>query len=96
MPIPKIDISQLTILIVDDNKTNREVLRGQLSHWGAYVIEAESDSMALNILNNDDSDLDVAFLDMQMPNMDGSELGSIIRSDDKFCDLKLIMMTSMA
>ena len=94
--LPKFDISHLTILIVDDNKTNREVLRGQLSHWGANVIEADSGSMALDILNKDDSDLDVAFLDMQMPNMDGAELGSIIRSEEKFNDLKLIMMTSMA
>jgi len=31
--IPKISMNELNLLVVDDNKTNREVLRGQLEHW---------------------------------------------------------------
>ena len=36
--LPKVDLNGIAVLIVDDNKTNREVLRGQLEHWGAIVL----------------------------------------------------------
>ena len=39
---------------------------------------------------------DVVFLDMQMPEMDGAEVGRIIRSESGFNDTRLVMMTSMS
>ena len=92
--LPVIDISKLCILIVDDNTTNREVLRGQLEHWGANVHEASGAVQALEILNN--TQFDVALLDMQMPDMDGAELGRQIKSNKSLADLKLVMMTSIS
>lgn len=98
--MPKVDMKDLKILIVDDNKTNREVIRGQLKRWGAKVFEAESGQHALLICaqkyqNKESPPFDVAFLDMQMPNIDGAELGKTIKSDSRFSKIKLIMMTSM-
>ncbi len=95
--IPTMDIANHRILIVDDNSTNREVLRGQLGAWGAVVEEAEDAKTALGILNDSEVlPFDVAILDMQMPEMDGKELGQIIRSNPQFDRMKLIMMTSIA
>ncbi len=99
--MPKVDIKELNILIVDDNKTNLEVLRGQLEHWGATVIEATSAEQALILCNQhiEQTELplfDIAFLDMQMPEMDGAELGKIIRNNSAFNDIKLVMMTSIS
>ena len=99
--VPKINMSELNLLIVDDNKTNREVLIGQLTHWGAAVIEAEDGPSALDILRQRVEHatqplFDVAFLDMQMPGMDGAMLGKAIKADPCFATMKLVMMTSMS
>jgi DNA topoisomerase VI subunit B len=51
MVVPSIDSSKLKVLIVDDNKTNREVLRGQLECWGVTVTEAKSGEEALTLCN---------------------------------------------
>ncbi|RDH85307.1 MAG: histidine kinase [endosymbiont of Galathealinum brachiosum] len=98
--LPKIDIKKLNLLIVDDNATNCEVLRGQLEHWGATVVEAHSGKQAIQICNDRLIDkeanvFDIAFLDMQMPEMDGEELGRHFINDTRFKDMKLVMMTSM-
>jgi len=97
--VPNADISRLKLLIVDDNTTNREVLGSQLEHWGATVVEADSAARAISILeqciNKDKVLFDIAFLDMQMPEIDGAELGKIIRKNKQFDEIKLIMMTSM-
>lgn len=98
--LPLIDISKLHLLIVDDNRTNREVLRGQLEGWGAKVTEAKSGSQALAIcekrLLESKPFFDIACLDMQMPKMDGAQLGKKLAHDKRFGQLKMIMMTSIA
>jgi two-component system sensor histidine kinase/response regulator len=98
--LPRIDISKLNLLIVDDNFTNLEVLRGQLEHWGASVTEATSGKQALQLCyerwSSSESNFDVALLDMQMPEMDGAELGKTLRADSRFDEMKLVMMTSIS
>lgn len=97
--IPEIEVSHLSLLIVDDNNTNREVLRGQLEHWGVKVTEASSGEMALEILDQHTSiedGFDLAIIDMQMPSMDGAQLAQKIINDSRFSAMKLVMMTSMA
>jgi len=95
--IPDVNIKGVELLIVDDNKTNREVLRQQLELWGANVTEAEHGLVALAILEKASRpDFKVAFLDMQMPYMNGAELGQHIRQLSHLKELKLVMMTSMA
>ncbi len=101
--VPPVNVSDLRVLIVDDNDTNRKVLRGQLEHWGIQVAEAHDAPTALalceacDLIPQSPNHLfDVALLDMQMPKMDGAELGKIIKSDSHFKSIKLIMMTSQA
>ena len=99
--IPTIDIKSLDLLIVDDNATNREVLRGQLEMWGAEVTEADSAKQALSLCekrlkDTDKRFFDVAFLDMQMPEIDGVALGKMFKEHPSFCKMKLVMMTSIS
>ncbi|WP_415889788.1 response regulator [Neptuniibacter sp. SY11_33] len=98
--VPYTGIENLDILIVDDNKTNREVLSAQLLHWGAKVVEAEDGNEAIAcceaFYESSNACFDVVFMDMQMPGMDGAELGRALKADDRFSSAKLILMTSMA
>ncbi len=98
--VPNVDMKSLNLLVVDDNKTNRDVLRGQFESWGASVIEAESGQQALEICDEraQQSDIDffdIALLDMKMPVMNGAELGQALKSDQRYSGMKLVMMTSI-
>ncbi|WP_016957022.1 response regulator [Catenovulum agarivorans] len=94
--IPNTDVSNLHVLVVDDNHTNLDVFRSQLGCWGIKISEAYSGQQALDIckLAGGSKPFDLAFLDMQMPVMDGLELASKLKSDPKTKDIPLIMMTS--
>ncbi len=99
--LPTVDISNIPMLVVDDNSTNRFVLKAQLEHWGAVVYEAEDGISALtllnnNVLNSEQANIKMAFLDMHMPKMNGAALAKKIKSNTDFNEIKLVMMTSMA
>jgi signal transduction histidine kinase/DNA-binding response OmpR family regulator len=92
-PLTALDLSRLRLLIVDDNETNRTIVRYQVSAWGIEVDEAENAAIALQKLR--ERPYDLAILDMQMPEIDGETLGSQIKSDPNLASTKLIMMTSV-
>ncbi len=86
------------ILVVDDNETNRLVLKMQLLSWGCRHDEAAGGVEALEKLHVAAAENDpftVAILDMQMPEMDGGTLGQIIKADETLQDTLLLMMTSL-
>jgi CheY-like chemotaxis protein/HPt (histidine-containing phosphotransfer) domain-containing protein len=86
------------ILVVDDNATNRQVLREQLSSWECCVEEASSGAQALEKLRQaliEGDPFIIAMIDMQMPKTDGLTLGTKIKQDPNLKDTKLVMMTSM-
>ena len=101
MVLPDVDIKNVAMLVVDDNGTNRLVLKAQLEHWGAIVYEAEDGLSALvllesNALNQEQADIKIAFLDMHMPNMNGATLAKNVKDSPHLQEIKLVMMTSMA
>ena len=101
LPIPQVNMEKLRLLIVDDNDTNREVLRGQLEMWGAQVVEAADAQSAMEILyehtlQENKCPFHMAIIDMQMPIMDGAQLATKITRDDRFDTMRLVMMTSLA
>ena len=67
-----------TILVVDDEKDIRELLKYNLSTEGYNVITANDGLDAKNKLNQD---IDLFILDVMMQNIDGLELCKIIRSN---------------
>jgi two-component system sensor histidine kinase/response regulator len=66
------------VLIVDDNSTNRAILKGQLDLWKLVPTIANSGQRALEILA-DGPAFDLILTDMQMPQMDGIQLATRIK-----------------
>lgn len=87
------------VLVVDDNQANRDILLGQLRHWGIEALECNSgfDALAcLELAQSGSRAFDIAILDMQMPIMDGVELARRIKENPNLRSTKLIMLTSIA
>jgi PAS domain S-box-containing protein len=80
------------VLIVDDNATNRDILTRQATMWGMDARETGSPVEALGRIRDGDR-VDVAILDMQMPEMDGLTLAEEIGR--LRADLLLVMLTSL-
>lgn len=88
----------LRVLIVDDNATNRKLLRHLLASWGCAYEEAPDGPTALERIrasNDRGRPFDLALLDFQMPDMDGEQLAHAIKSDATMRDLDLILLTSV-
>jgi PAS domain S-box-containing protein len=81
-----------SVLIVDDNKTNRHILGAYAYSWGMSPLIAASGKEALGWIQRGDT-FDVAILDMSMPEMDGLTLAKKIRKYNK--SIPLVMLTSM-
>jgi PAS domain S-box-containing protein len=82
------------LLVVDDNATNREVVRRQSTAWGMVVRDTGSPGEALEWIRRGDP-FDVAILDMQMPEMDGLTLAAEIRRSRDARSLPLVLLTSL-
>lgn len=82
-------------LVVDDNGTNRLVLKKQLQYQGAQVDEAADAEQALMLLSRPDHGVDLVILDLQMPGMDGAELAEKIRTMPHCQNLLLVILTSI-
>jgi two-component system, sensor histidine kinase and response regulator len=80
------------LLIVDDNLTNRTILKDQLEQWNLTATLAASGVEALNILSAD-SRYDLVLTDMQMPFMDGVRLSETIR--ERHPRLPIILLSSI-
>jgi CheY-like chemotaxis protein len=100
-PAPSIyfrDVFDLRVLVVDDNATNRQILRHQLYAWKMQKGSAANGFEALDLLRTaaaDGKPYDLALLDMQMPEMDGMTLARSIKADPAIRSTRLIILTSM-
>ena len=87
----------LYALIVDDNPTNRDILRHYLGAWKMDFIEADSGIQALEKIKDAKIAgrfVQLMYLDMQMPGMDGIELSKKMAEDPDLSNIKRIMLTS--
>ena len=90
-------IIHLRVLIVDDNSTNRLILREITSAWGFLPGEAESGSTALRELKQakeNGNPYQFILLDKNMPHMDGFETAERIKKLLEYTDLPIILLTS--
>ncbi|MEQ1793454.1 MAG: PAS domain S-box protein [Nitrospira sp.] len=88
----------LRICLVDDNATNRSLLQYHASAWNMPHDSAEDGTAALALLRQaarDGKPFDLAIVDMQMPGMDGLQLGQAIKEEPALAHTKLILLTSM-
>jgi chemosensory pili system protein ChpA (sensor histidine kinase/response regulator) len=89
---PVIVDERKTIMVVDDSITIRKVTERMLSRYGIDVILAKDGVDATNQLQERMPDL--MLLDIEMPRMDGFEVASFVRNDDRLKNLPIIMITS--
>jgi signal transduction histidine kinase/CheY-like chemotaxis protein/HPt (histidine-containing phosphotransfer) domain-containing protein len=82
------------VLVVDDNATNLRIVTLQTRSWGMMPVPTDSPIEALEWVERGDL-FDIAVLDMQMPVMDGLELGRRIRASEGGRALPLVMLTSL-
>ncbi len=90
-------LDRMRILVVDDNETNRYILEAHLKSWGADTVSAESGKAALAVLqdNTEKPPIDLAILDIHMPEMDGITLANAIKTDPATCHLDLLALSSI-
>jgi len=92
----------MRILVIDDSEDSRDLTEGALLSAGyTDIIAASSGWEALKILDvggatEDRSTVDVALLDIMMPEMDGVEACARIRNDPRYADLPIIMVTALS
>src|SRR2546430_240337 len=85
------------LLVVDDNETNRRIVRDMLGGEGMAVLEARSATAGLDALREATRagmPFDLAILDAQMPDQDGFELATAIRADAALTGTRLLILTS--
>ncbi len=93
--VPHISLSDTSILVIDDNQTNREVIGGLLTSWGANVDYAELPHLAFNILKRAPNKYRVVILDMQMPEEDGLSLLQRLLDNFQFKHCYFLLMSSV-
>ena len=82
-----------TILIVDDEQINREIL-GLITGDVYDVLYAENGQQALDIIRENSAVLSLVLLDLMMPVMDGFTLLKIMKEDDSISHIPSIVLTS--
>ncbi len=90
-------LKNVHVLVVDDNRTNREIMLNQLQSWKMHAQCASSGEMALQLLTraaNAKTPFQLAILDMHMPDMDGIQLAQTIKSQPLFTNTRMMLMTS--
>ena len=83
---------QKIILVVEDSATTRKVIAITLTRNGYRVIEAGDGLEALSKISEERPDL--IMLDVILPKMDGYKILSIIKGNEEFKDIPVIMLTS--
>jgi len=94
LDVPPPELRGKRLLVVDDNATNRQIIRLQAQSWGMEVIAVASGEQALKWLA-DNEPFDLAVLDWQMPEMDGLTLALQIEALPHREQLPLVMLSSV-
>lgn len=81
-----------TILYVEDNSDNRKLVRRVLEVEGYSVIEAKDGEQALERLGTEM--IDLALMDINMPDMDGYTLTAKIKAMPEYSKLPIVAVTA--
>ena len=80
------------ILVVDDNPTNLQIMEVKLKSWKYKPVLASSGFEALSLMRSK-GPFDMVLTDMQMPQMDGVQLATVIRK--KLPEVPIILLSSL-
>jgi two-component system, sensor histidine kinase and response regulator len=87
----------LRVLIIDDNATNRFVLREMVHRWGMRPTTADGGEQALEVIRESTIQKDpfhIVLLDCHMPNVDGFMVAERIRGNPGLREVTILMLTS--
>jgi len=91
-------VSCHSVLIVDDNESNRRIYGEYLSQWNIHCQTAASGEEAMEILRGareTNESFELAIIDHKMPDMDGEALGRAIQADESLRGMRMIMFSSV-
>jgi PAS domain S-box-containing protein len=88
----KYDVSDKTVLFAEDIESNRNVVQGFLKDYAITVLFAHNGEEALLIAR--ENKIDLAFIDLHMPVMDGMTMAEIWTNDDELKSIPLIALTA--
>jgi len=97
IPTPA-DLHGVKVLVVDDNDTNREILHVRMKSWGMRPTDVPDGQAALEALAaayTEGDPFKIAVLDMHMPGMDGTMLAKTMKSDSRYQEIPLVLLTSL-
>ncbi|MDZ4824791.1 MAG: response regulator [Flavobacteriales bacterium] len=86
-------VSELKALVIDDNKTNLKIIVRQLSNWGIQATPFNSPDLVADILETLDR-FDFCIMDMQMAEMDSTQLAKKIREKYPQREFPIILLSS--
>ena len=91
-------LSDIKVMVVDDNQYNREIACELLRENGAHIIECASGSEAVDYIKYKKGIVDIILMDVCMPDMDGFEATRLIRQleKDRWQDIPIVAMTANA
>ncbi len=95
--LPRVKLQGLSVLVVDDNATNRRILEEVLGNWDMKVTVADGGRPALGAMERAEADGEpfaLALIDGHMPGMDGFMLAERIQLEPRTAGTPLIMLTS--
>ena len=84
----------LTVLVVDDDVSIREMLTFALEMVGYRVLQAVDGPTALEVVK--EREVDLITLDIMMPGLDGWQVADALKADRRTCDVPRIMISGIA
>ncbi len=84
--------AQHTVLVVDDNQNNRDLIGRRLERAGYRVLHAENGPEGLDAVQN--GGIDLVILDVMMPGLSGIDVLQILRKRHSAAELPVIMATA--
>ncbi|MEM7353026.1 MAG: protein kinase [Acidobacteriota bacterium] len=86
------DAAAATVLVVDDNQDNRDLISRRLQRSGYQVLTAENGPEGIEAVRN--GGVDLVILDVMMPGLSGIDVLQILRQTHSAADLPIIMATA--
>ncbi len=97
-PAPRsVDLTDVPVIVVDDNRTNRRILEEQLHGWGMLPHTADSAAAGLKLMKGmaaADQPFSLVLSDVNMPDVDGYQFVQQIRSDPSLKATPVLLLTS--
>lgn len=82
-----------TVLVVDDNEMNRDLLHRRLSRHGYNISMVEDGAQAISILK--EKNFDLVLLDIMMPDVNGYQVLEYMKQDDELRHIPVIMISAL-